>query len=302
MRTIIGKRSNADHQGIAQELAPRSRGVSRLHRRPVWRSVGRLAMLPRWTGSALALSFLGLSIGYGIVLGGYGRIVAESLTSAAGFEISAVKLSGQRQTTEFQILESLEIQEGTSLALFDAEAARDRLAQIPWVQKASVMRLFPGTLQVNIEEREPYALWQRGDIVSIINRQGEVITDEVDGRYANLLLVIGHGAQAHAGEIIDNLEAVPGLRSRVRAARFVSLRRWDLVLENGVTVKLPEKNADKALLEIVRMDEESGLLSRDIAAVDMRLLDRIVVQLTADAAVRRKATGRPGFKRNGANT
>ena len=37
------------------------------------------------------------------------------------------------------------------------------------------------------------------------------------------------------------------------------------------------------------MDRDDGLLSRDIAAVDMRLADRLVVQLTPEAAVRRKA-------------
>ncbi len=271
------------------ELAPRGRGVSRLHRQPVWRAAGWLADLPQWTGSAAALAFLGATIGYGIVLGGYGREVSDALLSASGFGIETVKLSGQRETDEFQILEALEIQEGSSLVLFDADAARERLSDIAWVKQASVMKLYPGTLQVKIDEKVPFALWQRGEVVSIINEQGDVITDDVDGRYANLLLVVNHGAQRRAGEILHALEDVPELRSRVRAAFLVGQRRWDLMLENGISIRLPETGVEQALSDVVRMDAEDGLLARDIVAVDMRLADRVVVRLSDEALERRKA-------------
>lgn len=272
------------------ELAPRGRGVARLHRQPVWRSAGRLADLPRWSGSVAALGFLGATIAYGIVLGGYGREVSEALLSAGGLGIEAVKLSGQRETNDFQILEALEIQEGTSLALFDADAARERLTNIAWVKNASVMKLYPGTLKVTLDERIPYALWQRGEVVSIINEHGDVITDDVDGRYANLLLVVNHGAHRRAGEIMDALSKVPELRPRVRAAFLVGQRRWDLMLENGISIRLPGENIDSALSDLVTMDDENGLLTRDITAVDMRLGDRVVVRLSDEAAERRKVT------------
>ena len=69
----------------------------------------------------------------------------------------------------------------------------------------------------------------------------------------------------------------------------IAERRWDLRLENGITIKLPDHEEDAALAGIVEMDRMQGLLTRDIAAVDMRLDDRIVVQLTPEAAVRRDA-------------
>ncbi|KZM48519.1 cell division protein FtsQ [Labrenzia sp. OB1] len=280
---------------LEAELAPRGRGVARLHRQPVWRAAGRLMELPQWAGSAAALGFLTLTISYGIVIGGHGRIVSDALLSAAGFGVEAVKLSGQREIDEFQILEALEIHDGTSLALFDAAGARERLNRMAWVKNASVMKLYPSTLQISIEERVPYALWQRGDLVSIINESGDVITDDVDGRYANLLLVVNHGAQRRAVEINSALSAVPELRPRVRAAFLVSDRRWDLQLENGISIRLPENNIHAALADLVKMDEESGLLSRDIMAIDLRLADRVTVRLSDEAAEQRKVmTGGKG--------
>ncbi|MBO6509875.1 MAG: FtsQ-type POTRA domain-containing protein [Roseibium sp.] len=295
----LGRKQKRDTMTpLEAELAPRGRGVSRLHRQPVWRSAGRLADLPQWTGSAAAVGFLTLTIGYGIIIGGHGRVVSDALLSAAGFGIEAVKLSGQREINEFQILEALEIHEGTSLALFDADSALERLNQMAWVKNASVMKLYPNTLQVKVEERIPFALWQRGELVSIVNESGDVITDEVDGRYANLLLVVNHGAQRKAGEIITALENVPDLRPRVRAAFLVSDRRWDLQLENGISIRLPQDNIDAALADLMKMDQDSGLLARDIVAIDMRLADRVTVRLSDEAAEQRKImTG--GRKKSG---
>lgn len=285
---------------LEAELASHGRGVPRLHRQPVWRAAGRLADLPRWTGSAAALGFLTLTISYAIVIGGHGRMVSDALLSGAGFGIEAVKLSGQKEIDEFQILEALEIHEGTSLALFDADSARERLNKMAWVKNASVMKLYPSTLQIRIEERVPYALWQRGDMVSIVNEAGDVITDDVDGRYANLLLVVNHGAQRRASEISVALQSVPDLRPRVRAAFLVSDRRWDLKLENGISIRLPEQNVEAALAKVVRMDKDSGLLARDIQAIDMRLPDRVTIRLTDEAAEQRKVmTGGRGSSGNG---
>ncbi len=289
MLSLRRKSEQNDLSPMEADLAPKGRGVARLHRQPIWRAGGRLTDLPQWSGSAAALGFLAVTIAYGIVLGGHGREVSDALLSAAGLEIEAVKLSGQVETNEFQILEALEIEEGSSLALFDADAARERLTDIAWIKHASVMKLYPGTLQVTLEERVPYALWQRGDVVSIINEAGDVITDEVDGRYANLLLVVNHGAQRRAGEIMAALDKVPELRPRVRAAFLVGQRRWDLMLENGISIRLPEDSYDAALADVVTMDAQNGLLSRDIVAVDMRLADRVVVRLSDEAAERRQS-------------
>ena len=299
----LGKRRKDKRDETAGTGDKPGRGVARLHRRPVWREAGFLAHLPAWTGTAGAFGFLGATAFYGMVLGGYTEAAADALTAEAGFTIQAIQLSGQRETTEFEILEELEIPNGSSLLTFDAAAARQRLQRNPWVRDVSVQKFYPGTLKVSLAERVPYALWQRGKIVSIIDRDGTVISDEVKERYANLPLVVGHGAQTRAPKILSELGKVPELRSRVRALVLIAERRWNLVLENNITVRLPEEGVDDALRYLVQLDQEKGLLSRDITAVDLRLKDRIVVKLAKDAKLNR-AGERPEVtvSRKGADT
>ncbi|MEQ1865662.1 MAG: cell division protein FtsQ/DivIB, partial [Micropepsaceae bacterium] len=56
-------------------------------------------------------------------------------------------------------------------------------------------------------------------------------------------------------------------------------RRWNLRLDNGVEVRLPEEGATAALGELVRLDREEKILSRDIKAIDLRFPDRFIVKL-----------------------
>ncbi len=270
---------------------------------PMRRLMWRLNRLPWWAGTAGAVIFLSATAIYGLVLGGQIGAVTSQVTAAGGFAIKKVRITGQSETREREILDALAIGTGSSLLTFNADAARERIARIPWIDRVSVRALLPNTLQVTLKERQPLALWQRGALISVIDRDGRVISDTVDTRFAGLMQVVGHGAQYQAAELIDMLESYPTLRSRLRAAVLVADRRWNLVLENGIEVKLAESNPEAGMAQVARLDREHGLLQRDIAIVDLRHKDRLVIRLTDEAATRRRAATSGGKKKkSGADT
>ncbi|MBE0693726.1 MAG: cell division protein FtsQ, partial [Aquamicrobium sp.] len=129
----------------------------------------------------------------------------------------------------------------------------------------------------------------QGSVLSLIEADGRVIAPLSGSRHAALPLVVGRGADTPAADFVARVAVYPDLAARVRGYVRVSERRWDLRLDNGVTVKLPEHGADAALAELVALDARHGLLSRDIETVDMRLADRLVVRLSPDAATAREA-------------
>ncbi len=68
-----------------------------------------------------------------------------------------------------------------------------------------------------------------------------------------------------------------------KAAIFVGERRWNLRLKDGLDIRLPEYDVGNALAALSKLDREEKLFSRDIVAVDMRLPDRLIVQLSEEA-------------------
>ena len=84
----------------------------------------------------------------------------ERLAVVAGFGVERVTVEGQRNATDSAITAALAAGPDTMMLNFDTDAAKQRLEAVPWIRHAQVMRLLPSTLQVVIEEREPYAVWQ----------------------------------------------------------------------------------------------------------------------------------------------
>jgi len=238
---------------------------------------------PRYAATtATALLFAATGI-YGSWLGGRVPDIAQAVTARTGFAVDQVRVIGHHETSEIDVLERLELSGWTSLVGFDVDAARDRVAQLPWVEVASVRKIYPEMLEVRIQEREPFAIWQHAGELSIIGRNGNVIVPFSGGRHASLPLVVGDGAAGRAAEFVERVMQHPTLAAKVKGYVLVGGRRWNLKLSNGVTVKLPEFGADEAMAALEQMDEKHQLLNRDVAVVDLRLSDRVVVKMTAEA-------------------
>ncbi len=282
-RSGTGSVSSSGHSG---------RVLPRFLRRP-FRLVSRYladgAEAPRFAATVITAGFLGSVALYGAVLGGHMPAVVQAVTAHTGFAIEEIKISGHRETSEIDILGELELNGWTSLIGFSVDDAREKIAGLPWVETVSIRKSYPSALEINIAEREPFAIWQSGSSLSLVEKSGDVITGFSGGKYGTLPLVVGFGAPQRAAGIIAQTANTPKLAARVKAFIRVSDRRWDLRLRNGITIKLPARGQVQAMADLVAMDRASGILSRDIKTVDMRLADRLIVGLSSEA-VKQRAT------------
>lgn len=262
------------------------RPLRRVFRFGVSLATGRIH-IPEHTGTFATFAFLGAVGLYGMSLGGHAQDVAQATTAAVGFAIEDVRVSGNSETSEIDILQLLGLDGTTSLVALDVDAARRKLSELPWVRYAEVRKVYPRTIEVMLKEREAFGIWQHGSELSLIERNGSIIAPLRDSKFASLPLFVGRGAELAAAKFVDDMAAWPEIRSRVKAYVRVAGRRWDLHLDNGVVLKLPENDVGKAFAVLARLEKEQGVLERDIAAVDLRLEDRTTIELTAAAVQRR---------------
>jgi len=283
---------DSDTAAIAETVrvsASRRLVLPRFLRRPA-RALRRLDWkLPRRIGSQGLAAFFVVTATAGIVIGGHGMTVVSAATAWAGFAIENVKITGQSETSEVDVLERLAIGQFPSLLTLDIEAARERIEALPWVKQATLKKLFPDTVEIAIVEREPYALWQHGGDVSLIDDAGRVIADRFGERYAALPRVAGRGAAEKATTYASLIAEFPAIARRARAGVLVSERRWTVVLDNGIQLMLPADDPEGALATIMTLDRDHSVLSREIAALDLRLPGRMIVRLTDEGMVARKA-------------
>ena len=151
-----------------------------------------------------------------------------------------------------------------------------------------MLKLYPGQLRIDIVERTAFALWQQNGRLSVISDDGAVLQDFVSPAFLKLPLVVGKGAETRAKDFLALLSRYPQVNAVTKAATFVGERRWNLRLNDGLDIRLPENDVGNALASLSKIDKEDKLFSRDIVAVDMRLSDRLIVQLSDDAAKARE--------------
>lgn len=262
-------------------------------------------------GTWLTLALFAATGVYGLDRGGHMPATIEAMrdmgdvaANIAGFRIANVNLAGQNHVTPGDILATAGVKPTSSLLFLDAEGARMRLEELAWIKRATVQKLYPDRLDIQIVEREGFALWQKDGKINVIARDGTVIAPySDDARYIRLPVVVGDGAQTSVVEIVEALSLVPGVRDKVRAAIRVADRRWTLKMRNGIDVRLPETGLPDALQQLALLDEQKSLLSRDITIVDLRLPDRVSVRLSDAAYEARQAELKAQAKaKKGSNT
>lgn len=210
------------------------------------------------------------------------------LSSRAGFRVNEVLVTGRVYTPQEELLARLDVTRDDPIFSVALAEAQVKIAEIPWVKSVRVFRHLPNRLAVEIEERTPVALWQDRQKLYAVDADGVVLTGDHLERFRDLPLIVGSDAPRHAGALGVLLAAEPDVAKVFQSALRMGGRRWDLRLENGITVRLPEENTGLALGKLAAAIRHDRLLQRDIKVVDFRIADKMTVEV-----VRRDDNGQP---------
>ena len=266
-------------------------GQPRLRVVPVWRTRPALAVL-----SATFLAALCGAAWLAWQAGIPQRAAASAVRSLigvsadAGFVVRDIFVVGRGSTPKAPLLQALAVGSGAPILAIDLEAARARIQALPWVRQASVRRVLPDTIVVEIVERRPLALWQYDKKFALIDEEGQVILRDDVARFSHLMVVVGEDAAPNATALVRILATEPDLMQRVKAAVRVGGRRWNVHLAQGIDVKLPEQDPEAAWRRLADYQRRYGVLDKQIRTIDLRLFDRLTV-LPAPPKTEGKADG-----------
>lgn len=277
-------RVNSGRRGATPARAPRREQFGKREKF----NNGRIARFFRETRERLtpsrpmlyiSTSLFALALIVGLLVGGYvGRAVGavnrgmDAIAADAGFGISSVHLAGNRRTPPASILAALGFEPGQSIFGADVHAARARLMQLEWVAAADVSRRYPDSISVSIVEKRPFALWQAADGLHVIERSSKPIAFARAEDYPHLPVFIGDAPQGGA-ELTTAIAQHRAVFARVKAMQRISGRRWNLILDDGVVVKLPEDGWRQQLDALEHLIVDKSVLERDIVEIDLRSPD-----------------------------
>ena len=241
------------------------------------------ARVTRWAALAfgLFLALIGAVVLVALDVPRRAMISLGEAIGSAGFTVKSVDVVGIRNMDSAPVYRIALDQKSMAMPLVDVEDIRRQLLRYGWVKDARVSRRLPDTLVIDIVERTPAALWQDRDRLALIDSDGVVIDRVPVTQMPDLPLLIGPGANLRNRELNQLLDVAPTLKPQLVSASWIGGRRWDLNLQTGEVIALPEgqENAKRALGKFADLDKSTGLLGRGLLRFDLRLPGKMIVRL-----------------------
>lgn len=203
-------------------------------------------------------------------------------TSLLGLNLENVFVSGSEHISDGKIIATLMPEDAKAtdhypLFALSIPAMKGRLKKLGWVADADIERQLPNALHVRITERVPVAIWQRGMIFTLVDKGGVSISEQDVKFYPTLPVMVGADAPEYLGELYTQLEQQPQMLKGLQSLVRVGGRRWDLHFKNGIELKLPEENIEKAFATLLSMQKEKQILERAVKVIDLRDAERVYV-------------------------
>ena len=165
----------------------------------------------------------------------------------------------------------------------DPQSIKSSLEDLPAVLSATVTIVPGGDLEIMVRERKAEVVLRRGRELLLLDRHGgEVFSGDVSEAVQELPLITGAGAGSHVEEALQIYLVAAPIRHSVRGLVRIGDRRWDLALDGGRIVRLPESGALAALDHLLAFDRKEAVLARDFEIVDLRLPEQVVIRLSPE--------------------
>jgi cell division protein FtsQ len=231
-------------------------------------------------GIALVIGLFVWVLGQGYMkqAGGWMHDKIVAGTGSMGLRVADVQIEGRHYIDAETLRKSIQINPGDALLGVNIHDLHARLTALPWVKDVSVRRAWPDRVIITLDERLPVAIWRDAPGgAAVIDVDGVILSRDF-AAYGTLLLVEGPGAQKEAGKLIALLKGQPDIAVRVKKAVRISERRWDLAMDGGTILRLPEDDPGFALARASKAQAQEKILDKGLKAVDLRQNDRIILE------------------------
>ena len=197
---------------------------------------------------------------------------------AAGFGINQVNVSGQHYASDNDIYDALDLTNVRTFAAFDSDAALKRIERIPWIDKAQLTRVYPGTLDIVVRERAPSMIWTRGNESYLVDATGRVLGPVAAASGWVLPRVAGEGAKDAAASMLKAVRQFPAIEQQYSYAERIAERRWRIVLKTGTILELGADREVEGLQEIAGTPAAAAALQGAAMVIDVRTPGRIALR------------------------
>ena len=168
---------------------------------------------------------------------------------------------------------------GKSIFLIPIKEISKNLHQNMWIEDFTIKNDYKNTININIVESSPIGIYFNGANSLLFDKNGEII-DLLDSNfslYSHLIKFEGDNSLLNANIFINSLPLL--FRNEIKKAIFISNRRWDIKLKNGINLKLAENNILDSFNNYDKFYKTmSNQELREIEVIDLRVPQQLIIK------------------------
>lgn len=201
-----------------------------------------------------------------------------------GFKIQNVEINGLNHLNEEYILEIIRSYNHINIFSINLKKIYKEIKGNTWVKKGSIEIIYPNTIKIWLTEKKPIAIWQKkSGNYYLVTKIGEIILEKNLSNFKNNLpIIIGKNAHENVHSILKLLNSNKKLAKNIWSLSYINERRWDLHFKQGLTIRLPSKNIEKAWIKILYLNRTFDILNHDFTEVDLRNPNQILGKINID--------------------
>ncbi len=194
-------------------------------------------------------------------------------------QIKTISVSGNLNATNRDAFKKI-IREHTLRGFFYVQMNRleQELANLPWLYRANVQRVWPDTLKIKVMEQHPIARW--GD-KGLMNAYGELFFPESTEAFATLPMLYGEQSRAKAlARVFEtSLNQLNPLGLKLRGLFEDQRHSKHLILSDGLILAIGDGDVSQKITRFITAYEQylSSYLP-EVEKIDLRYTNGLAVE------------------------
>ena len=168
----------------------------------------------------------------------------------------------------------LEFLRNTSLFFLNEKKIIKTIIKFDFISTIQLKKKYPNTLKIIISEHVPVAIESTGIGRHYITKDGKKITYIELDVFKNLPTIFGN--HKNFSSFFSELEKNNFNINRIKSFYYFDVGRWDIVLKDYKTIKLPQANYENILKELDSILNDSSFFKYKI--FDYRIKDQLILR------------------------
>ena len=187
--------------------------------------------------------------------------------------IKNIQVRNTKVIDETLLIKKLSYLIGKNILFIDKDKIKSTIMEFDFVSSFQLKKIYPQTLEVIIDEKKPVAIYMDGKKKLLISDKGKMISYIEVKEFSNLPIIFGKRIKFK--NFFNDLENINFPIDEIKTLHYLDIGRWDIVLKNEITIKLPKENYRDILQKFLLVYNDSDFEKYKI--FDYRIKNQLIL-------------------------